>query len=170
MNEQLADLSSRFWDVAMANSPMWASLLGDRRFDAEVEDLSREHEDEVIDTLDGIIASAQAISPEGLERNDRITRHVLISEAEGIVGNLRSRTAEFLVDPMLSLHIDIIQAVPQLRAATDEQAWAFVEKASKVGMQFDQALERHRQGVANGRTPPASPSRRCSPSSTRLRG
>ncbi|MEK7252528.1 MAG: DUF885 domain-containing protein [Actinomycetota bacterium] len=154
MNEQLADLSSRFWDVAMANSPMWASLLGDRRFDAEVEDLSREHEDEVIEQLDGIIASAQAISPEGLERNDRITRHVLISEAEGIVGNLRSRTAEFLVDPMLSLHIDIIQAVPQLRAATDEQAWAFVEKASKVGMQFDQALERHRQGVANGRTPP----------------
>ena len=63
MNEQLADLSSRFWDVAMANSPMWASLLGDRRFDAEVEDLSREHEDEVIEQLDGIIASAQAISP-----------------------------------------------------------------------------------------------------------
>ena len=154
MNEQLADLSSRFWDVAMANSPMWASLLGDRRFDAEVEDLSREHEDEVIEQLDGIIASAQTIAPEGLDRDERITRHVLISEAEGIAGNLRSRTAEFLVDPMLSLHIDIIQAVPQLRAATDEQAWAFVEKASKVGMQFDQALERHRQGVANGRTPP----------------
>ena len=150
----LAELSSRFWDVAMSNSPLWASLLGDHRFDADVEDLSREHEDEVIEQLDGIIAMAQAIAPASLDRDDRITRHVLISEAEGIAGNLRSRTAEFMIDPMLSVHIDMIQAVPQLRAATDDQAWAFVEKASKVGKQFDQALERHRQGVANGRTPP----------------
>ncbi len=154
MNEHLPDLSSRFWDLAMSNSPLWASLLGDHRFDTDVEDLSREHEDEVIEQLDGIIASAQAIPPASLDRDDRITRHVLISEAEGIAGNLRSRTAEFMVDPMLSVHIDMIQAVPQLRATTDEQAWAFVEKASKVGKQFDQVLERHRQGVANGRTPP----------------
>src|SRR3990172_7943837 len=154
VNEQLADLSSRFWEVALTNSPMWASLLGDHRFDAEVEDLSREHEDEVIEQLDAIVASARAIDPAALERDDRITRHVLVSEAEGISGSLRSRTAEFLVDPMLGLHMDIIQGVPQLRAATGEQAWAFVEKASKVGKPFDQAVERHRQGVANGRTPP----------------
>jgi len=154
VNEQLADLSSGFWEVALTNSPMWASLLGDHRFDAEVEDLSREHEDEVIEQLDAIVASARAIDPAALERDDRITRHVLVSEAEGISGSLRSRTAEFLVDPMLGLHMDIIQGVPQLRAATGEQAWAFVEKASKVGKPFDQAVERHRQGVANGRTPP----------------
>ncbi len=154
MNQQLAALSDRFWDTAMANSPMWASLLGDHRFDAEVEDLSREHEDDLIAQLDGIVAEAAALDPATLERDDRITRHVLMFEAEGISGSMRSRTAEFLVDPMLGLHMDIVQGVPQLRATTDEQAWAFVEKASKVGRQFDQAMERHRQGVANHRTPP----------------
>jgi uncharacterized protein (DUF885 family) len=133
---------------------MWASLLGDHRFDAEVEDLSREHEDELIAQLDGIVADAASLDPSTLDRDDRITRHVLMFEAEGISGSMRSRTAEFLVDPMLGLHMDIVQGVPQLRAATDEQAWAFVEKASKVGGQFDQAMERHRQGVANHRTPP----------------
>ena len=154
MNDQLAALSDQFWDVAMANSPLWASLLGDHRFDAEVEDLSRENEDSLIDRLEAIVSSATALEPATLDRDDRITRHVLVFEAEGIIGSMRSRTAEFLVDPMLGLHMDIIQGVPQLRAATDEQAWAFVEKASKVGRQFDQAMDRHRQGVANRRTPP----------------
>jgi uncharacterized protein (DUF885 family) len=107
----------------------------------------------MIDQFDGI-RTAAAIDPATLDREDRITRHVLVFEAEGIVGSLRSHMAEFLVDPMLGLHMDMIQGIPQLRATDETQAWAFVEKASKVGNQFDQALERHRQGVANGRTPP----------------
>jgi uncharacterized protein (DUF885 family) len=154
LNEQLAELSTRYWDLAMSNSPMWASLLGDHRFDAEVENLTRQHEDEMIEQFDGIRSAAAAIDPATLDRDDRITRHVLVFEAAGLVGSLRSRMAEFLVDPMLGLHMDIIQGVSQLRAADDTQAFAFVEKASKVGRQFDQALERHRQGVAAGRTPP----------------
>jgi uncharacterized protein (DUF885 family) len=154
VHADLARLADRFWDLTMSNSPMWASLLGDHRFDAEVEDLSREHEDEMIDRFEAIRAEAAAIDATTLDRDDRITRHVLGFEAESLIGSLHSRMAEFLVDPMLGLHMDIIQGIPQLRAADDEQAWAFVEKASKVGAQFDQALERHRQGVANGRTPP----------------
>ena len=154
MNEQLARLADRYWDLAMSNSPMWASLLGDHRFDAEVENLTRQHEDEMIEQFDGIRSAAEAIDPATLDRDDRITRHVLAFEAAGLVGSLRSRMAEFLVDPMLGLHMDIIQGVSQLRAADETQAFAFVEKAAKVGRQFDQALERHRQGVAAGRTPP----------------
>jgi uncharacterized protein (DUF885 family) len=154
LNEQLARLADRYWDLAMSNSPMWASLLGDHRFDAEVENLTRQHEDEMIEQFDGIRSAAEAIDPATLDRDDRITRHVLVFEAAGLVGSLRSRMAEFLVDPMLGLHMDIIQGVSQLRAADDTQAFAFVEKAAKVGRQFDQALERHRQGVAAGSTPP----------------
>ena len=50
--------------------------------------------------------------------------------------------------------MDIVQGVSQFRATEDSHAWAFVEKASKIGRQFDQVMDRHRQGVSNGRTPP----------------
>lgn len=154
MNRDLAALGDRYWDTALANSPMWASLLGDHRFDAEVEDFSRDREDDLIAFFDGIVADATAVDPTALDRDDRITRAVLISEAEGHSGNLKSRTAEYLVDPMLGLHMDIVQGVPQLRAETPEQAAAFVEKAAKVAGQFAQLIDRHREGVAHGRTPP----------------
>ena len=138
----------------MADSPMWASLLGDHRFDAEVEDVTREHEDRRIEDYGAIAAAARGIDPKVLDGADRITRQVLVFEAEGRVGSLQSRWPEFLVDPMLGPQMDVVQGIPQLRAATDEQATAFIEKASKVGRTFDQALDRHRQGVSNGRTPP----------------
>lgn len=154
MNESLARLSDRYWDLAMANSPMWASLLGDHRFDAEMEDLSREREEDLTSRFGAIADEATALDPASLGREDRITRHVLLFELEGAIGSLQGRYPEFLVDPMLGLHMDIVQGVPQLRAGNDEHAWAFVEKASKVGRVFDQALQRHRDGVVAGRTPP----------------
>lgn len=155
MNEQLQELSNSYWDRLMASAPMWASIIGDHRFDTEVEDLSEDHEADLAAHLHTVVAKAEAIDPAGLDREDRISRKVLMFEASGHAGMLDSRFAEFLVDPMLGVQADLIQAIPQLRAATQEQAEAFVVKASKTGRLFDQALERHRQGVANGRTPPA---------------
>lgn len=153
MNEQLSRLADRYWDRVMEASPLWASLLGDHRFDAEVEDISREAEEALTTELDAIVSEAGAIDPDTLDNDDRITRYVLQFEASSQAGALRSRTAEFLVDPMLGVHMDVIQGVSQLRAGTREHAADFITKASKTGRLFDQALERHRQGVANGRTP-----------------
>ncbi len=154
MNEQLSALAERFWDRTMEESPSWATILGDHRFDAEVEDLTAEHEQQTIVDFTAFRDEAEAIDPASLSKDDRITRHVLISEVDGYIGAMQSRQHEYLVDPMLGLHMDIVQGISQFRANEDAHAWAFVDKASKVGRQFDQLMERHRQGVANGRTPP----------------
>jgi uncharacterized protein (DUF885 family) len=154
MNEQLSQLADRYWDRVMEASPLWASLLGDHRFDDQVENLSRAAEEALTADLDSIVVQAKAIDPTGLDKNDRITRHVLLSEAASQADGLRSRMPEFMVDPMLGVHMDVIQGVSQLRANNPEQADGFLGKASKTGLLFDQALQRHREGVANGRTPP----------------
>jgi uncharacterized protein (DUF885 family) len=154
VHEQLSNLAERFWDRSMRESPTWATILGDHRFDAEVEDFTAEHEAATLADFSAIRDEAEAIDPDSLARDDRITRHVLISEADGFIGALASRQPEYLVDPMLGLHMDIVQGVSQFRATEEEHAWAYVEKASKTGLMFDQMMDRHREGVANGRTPP----------------
>ena len=154
MHEQLRSLAERFWDRSMQESPTWATILGDHRFDSEVEDFSAEHEAANLADFTTMRGETAAIDPDCLEKNDRITRHVLISEADGFIGALASRQHEYLVDPMLGLHMDIVQGVSQFRATEADHAWAYIEKASKTGQMFDQMMERHREGVANGRTPP----------------
>ena len=168
MNQGLQRLSDRYWDRLMAAAPMWASIIGDHRFDGEVEDLSADAEAALAAEFHSVVRDAEAIDPAALDRDDRITRRVLMFEAASQAGSLDSRVTEYLVDPMLGIQADLVQTVPQLRATNSEQAEAFVAKAAKTGRVFDQALERHRQGVSNGRTPPRCRSRRRWASSTRI--
>jgi uncharacterized protein (DUF885 family) len=154
VNEQLAALADRYWDLLMEASPTSATLLGDHRFDHRMEDLSREHEDAYIEHLETVAAQAEAIDPAGLDRNETITRAVLVFDARADADARRSRQMEFLVDPMLGLHMNIVNYVPQMTPVTAQHAAAYVVKASRLGATFDQAVERLRQGVANGRTPP----------------
>ena len=155
MNEHLAALARRVWDTALEASPTSATMLGDHRFDDRVEDFSREQEDRLIGLLDGFKAEAAAIDPAGLDTNDRITRRSLVFEASSHADRLRNRMAELAVDPMLGIHMEIVNSVPQLVPTDAEQADALVTKASRVGGMFDQSIERLRQGVANRRTPTA---------------
>ena len=97
VNENLATLADRYWDRLMEASPMWASLLGDHRFDADVADLSVEAENELIEELESIRQAATAIDPATLDKDERITRHVLMFEAQSHADSLRSRMTEFLV-------------------------------------------------------------------------
>jgi uncharacterized protein (DUF885 family) len=154
LHEQLSSLAERFWDTLLAANPTTAALIGDHRFDAAIEDPSRDAEDRLIDALEGFAAEAEAIDPTGLTTADRVTRGILLFETRSHAAELRSRMPELRVDPMMGVHIEFIQAIAQLRPTERAHADAYVEKAGKVGHLFDQVIDRHREGVANGRTPP----------------
>ncbi len=154
MNLTLSALADRYWDLLLQASPTSATLLGEHRFDDRIEDPSREEESRLIAALDAVVAEATALHPAGLDATDAVTREVLLFEASTQADHLRSRYAEFLVDAQLGPHMDLVTYIPQLTPVTAEHAAAFVIKASRVGDAFDHAVDRLRDGVANGRTPP----------------
>jgi uncharacterized protein (DUF885 family) len=154
VNADLAALADRFWDLVMASQPTQATLLGDHRFDDRIEDPSREAEDRLIADLDALVAAAAALDPAGLDGADAVTREVLLFEAGTLADHLRSRYLEFLVDPMLGPHMDVVTYIPQMTPVTADHAAAYVVKASRVGAAFDAAVDRLREGVARHRTPP----------------
>ena len=154
MNAALAALADRYWDLLMESQPTEATLLGDHRFDDRIEDPSRAEEERLIAALDSLVAAARALDPASLDAADGVTREVLLFEAGTQADSLRSRYAEFLVDPMLGPHMSLITYIPQITPVTADHAAAFVIKASRVGTAFDAAVDRLRAGVAAGRVPP----------------
>ena len=154
MNPELDQLSREYWDYNLAISPTTALILGDHRFDAEMEQFSRQAEDEQIDKLSGFVTAAQQIEDGSLTADERVTKAVLIEEASGRADELRSRTAEFDVSPSWGLHIELPQFAGQLPVTEPEHADAIVAKWAKLGLTFDQLIHRLRQGIARDRTPP----------------
>ncbi len=43
MSKQLSNIAERFWDRAMKESPLWATILGNCRFEPKVEVVSANH-------------------------------------------------------------------------------------------------------------------------------
>ncbi len=154
MNTELDRIATEYWDFVLSTSPTDALLLGDHRFDDQMERASRQHEDEQIARLDGFVASAEAIRHETLSKDEQVTRAVLIEEASGRANELRSRTAEFDVSPFWGLHILLLQIAGQLPLTEPAHGESLVAKWSKIGDTFDDLIHRLRQGLARDRTAP----------------
>ena len=154
MNEKLARLANDYWELELRRQPTTGLFFGDYRYADRWEGVSRETEDAFIGELEDVAATAAAIDPASLTADERVTRGVMIEEARGAAGELRSRLAEFAVDPSSGTHVVLLQLVSQVAAPTADVADAVVTKWSRTGQIFDQGIERLRQGVANGRTPP----------------
>jgi len=152
---RLAGLAAEYWEFMLSEvSPTTATLLGDHRFDDQIEDASRQAEDRYMSKLDDIVARADAIDPAGLTADDQVTRGVLIHEAQGTADEMRSRLAEFAVSPSSGVHLDYLQAIDQFPITEQAHADALVARLGKMSTLFEQSVHRLRQGLARDRTPP----------------
>lgn len=154
MNEDLKRLGDEYWAFTLRSEPTSASLRGFHEYDTELEDLSRQVEDDHIDTLERLAVAAQAVEVGSLTPDERVSREVLTFEASTKAEELRSRMAEFAVDPFNGIQVVFQQLAAQIPITDPEHAEAAVEKWSKMGRMIDQAIGRLRQGIAKDRTPP----------------
>jgi uncharacterized protein (DUF885 family) len=154
MNEALKRLGDDYWIFQLESGPTNATLLGYHQYDTQLDDLSRQAEDEHIAALDGFAAAAEAIDPAALTPDEQVSREVIMFETSTNADELRSRMAEFAVDPFNGIQVVFQQLIPQVPITEPQHAEDMVEKWSKLGRALDQASERLRQGVARRRTPP----------------
>ncbi len=154
MNADLQRLGDEFWAFSLASEPTSASLRGIHDYDTELEDLSRGTEDEHIAALDGFASAAETIDPATLTADERVSREVLMFETSTKADELRSRMAEFAVDPFNGIQVVYQQLAGQIPITAPAHAEAALEKWSKMGLLVDQAIGRLRQGLARDRTPP----------------
>ena len=88
--EALRSLADRFWDGYLAAYPTWATVVGDRRFDDHLEDVSADAIAGRIRWLDGIATTAEGLEAGALTATEWVTRQMLVDEARGQADALRT--------------------------------------------------------------------------------
>src|SRR5512145_292143 len=83
--EQVRAIAEEYWQAKLEVSPLFASYLGDHRFDDRADDLSAEAERQVRDRWQEIRDRAAAIPADGLDDTDVVTRELLINELDDAV-------------------------------------------------------------------------------------
>ncbi len=149
----LSDLAERYWEARLVASPIFATFLGDHRYDDRVDDLSAEAEAQHRATWDALRDEAEAIDAEGLDETDRGTRRLLIDELTDAIDAIDARLVELTWDQMQGIHADLLIMAGQMRAPEPEHAAMAVVRLTNLGTMLDQAAERFRAAVVSGRTP-----------------
>ncbi len=77
--EALAGISEEWWELTMATAPTWATYLGDRRYDAQLADLSEGAHQRYLTTVEHLRDRAGRVDPQRLGRQTRVTHQVLLA-------------------------------------------------------------------------------------------
>lgn len=150
---QLRDLTDRYWEARLEASPLFATFLGDHRYDDRVDDLSAEGDARQRATWLGFLAEAEAVDHDALDETDRVTRQLLVEEIGDAITGIDSRLIELASDQMQGIHAELLTMAGQLRAAEPEHAAMAIQRVTAMGTMLDQAADRYRAGLAAGRTP-----------------
>jgi uncharacterized protein (DUF885 family) len=149
---ELAALADEYWEARLEASPLFATFLGDHRFDDRVDDLSAAAEQRLRATWIDLHRRATALDGR-VEDRDRITRDLLIHELDDAVRTVDLRLAELASDQMEGVHSDLLITAGQLNAPEPGHAELAVERTRAYATMLAQAAERFREGLAAGRTP-----------------
>ncbi|HEX2578286.1 MAG TPA: DUF885 domain-containing protein [Aquihabitans sp.] len=150
---ELRALADRYWEARLQASPLFATFLGDHRYDDRVDDLSEAAETAQRVQWEGFLDQATAIDPTDLDETDRVTHGLLVGELRDNLTAIDARLVELASDQMQGVHADLLITAGQLRAAEPEHAAMAVVRVQRLGTMLDQAAERFRAGLAAGRTP-----------------
>jgi uncharacterized protein (DUF885 family) len=151
--EDLRRIAERYWEARLEASPLFATFLGDHRFDDRVDDLSAVADAEHRATWLSVLTDAEAIDPAELDETDRVTRQLLVEELGDAISSIDARLIELTSDQMQGIHAELLTLAGQLRAAEPDHATMAVARVRAIGTMLDQAADRYRAGLASGRTP-----------------
>ncbi|HEX4898875.1 MAG TPA: DUF885 domain-containing protein, partial [Candidatus Limnocylindrales bacterium] len=147
---ELRVLADAFWEAYLRAHPTFATIMGDRRFDDRLEDLSPDARTTELAHLETTLDRARAIDAAGLDRRERVTRSMLIEEVEGQLGALRTRVDEWSLNPIEGPQSWLIDLVDYQPITTVAEGRAMVDRWRATGRHLDQAIEGLRRAMARG--------------------
>jgi uncharacterized protein (DUF885 family) len=154
-DERLREIADGYWEAVMDASPVYATFVGDHRYDDRMDELTEEAEDTHLAAVGALGDQAQILDPDSLSPTGRVTRGLLLAEVDNARTRVRHRLAELASDQNTGAHADLLQIAPQTRAADAATAEMLVQRYRQAGRFLDQAADRFRSGLAKGRTPAA---------------
>ena len=150
----LADLAAEVWEQVIAAQPVYATAIGDRRFD----DRLRANDPGAIDResaeLATLAARAQAIDAAGLSAGDRVTRSALIDFIAYERDLVDSGMEAWSVDPLDGPQVGFLNIPSFQPVHTQEEAAALLGRWRAMAPSIDNLVTTTRSSLGRGLVAP----------------
>ena len=160
-NAAVNELADRFWEGILERDTLWATILGDERFNDRWPDLGPEGRAAEESALRTTLAEAKAIPSDGLEPEQVITRDLLVLISENHLEALAQKQYQLTLDHMSGPQVWPAEMAQYQPADTSERLEKLLERYRAYPTMIDQYVGTLSEGVADGRTAAAVPVRRA---------
>jgi len=142
------------YEAAMRFWPVWATLLGDRRYDAELADLSPESLARELEATKHRLNRARSVNRANLSDEGRTNLDLLIWELTESIDFAKTHPEQTPINQMGGPHTSLAQLPDRITFSTPQHFRDYVERLRKIPAYLDQSIRHMQAGLAAGRTPP----------------
>ena len=150
----LSDLLHERWEYTMRTSPIYASILGDKRYNDKLDDFSQAAIDDDLEQTRRFLDRFEAIDTTGFPEQEALNKQLMVRDLKMGLEGARFKPWEMPVNQESGIHIDAPQLVGILSFENVKDYEDYITRLKLLPRLFDQTSEQMGKGLAEGRMPP----------------
>ena len=150
----LNDLLNEQWEYLLRTDPIYASILGDKRYNDKVHDLSQEAIEADLEQQRRFLARFEAIDTTGFPDQEVLNQKLMVRDLRMGLEGARFKPWEMPVNQQNGIHIDLPQLVNVLPFDTMKDYEDYITRLKLFPRLFDQTITQMRNGMVAGLMPP----------------
>jgi uncharacterized protein (DUF885 family) len=148
------DLFHEYWDASLANSPEFASTIGDKRFNDKVGDFSVKAVNDWLAKEQDFLLRLATIDPTGFTDQEKISRDLLLRDLEQDEEAAEFKEWEMPVNQMGGIYSLYPQLVEELDFSTVKDYDDWIARLHAIPKTFEQVTTNMSIGMDDHRVPP----------------
>lgn len=142
------------WEHTIENSPEFATILGDLRFNDRWSDFSLAHTAAERKVTENFLRRFQAIDTTGFPDEDKLNQQLMVRQLKDNLTSLDLKLNEMPLEQMSGVHIQLAGFISSFPFDNTKEYEDYLARLNAVPKLFDQTIEVARQGLKDGMMPP----------------
>lgn len=152
--KHLNDLLAENWDYTMRTNPEWASILGDKRFNDKLSDMSEKAVYVDLEEQKKFLERFKAIDTTGFPEQEALNKTLMVRNIELQLEDVRFKDWEMPVTQYSGIQINAPQLVSVLPFDAVKDYEDYATRLKNLPKQFDDTMDLMRKGLADHLMPP----------------
>ena len=152
--KQLNDLITEYWEYSLKQSPVFASIIGDKRYNDQ---LGSDSEKAILEDQaqkKAFLKRFEAIDTTGFATQDKLNRELEVRDLRNDIEEIDLKLWEMPVSQVSGIHIQAPQLVSILSFETVKDYEDYIARLGQMSRVFEENTDDMRKGMANHLMPP----------------
>ena len=150
----LNDLLAEQWEYRLRTSPLFASFLGDKRWNDKLDDLSQAAVDKDLQETQKFLTRFEALDTSGFPEQEALNKTLMVRDLKMQLDSARFRPWEMPVDQQNGIQISLPDLVTVLSFQSVKDYEDYISRLRQIPLALDQTTAQMRKGMADKLMPP----------------